>query len=415
MIGRSFFFQVLVVSLLGLTAFAVLAALAWNALGDDQFNEGLFQRSATLVEMLLPAGTASQAVQEEVLRDVAGRLDFNASLYEPSGLLIAETDKSVPWVEPTVGPGEWQTMDSQRQWLTQLPDGRVLLLELNRGPLPNEMLAVTLTFGVLAIVIAGFIYPITRRVTLRLERLQKDVDQIGPENLSARLTVDGNDEIAKLAQSFNRSTETIEDLVNRQRLFVANASHELRTPLARIRMGVELLETKNTEERRDELRRDIRELDALIDDLITMARYDAGFSRDGWESVDLLELAKEECAHVDECEVNGNSVVVYGDRRMLQHLLRNLIDNARLHGAAPITVDVGQDEHGPSLAVRDAGPGIPESDRGKVFEPFFRGRGKQNKDGYGLGLPLVARIATLHGAAVRVSSHPQSEVAIQFA
>ncbi|MGD1882637.1 MAG: sensor histidine kinase [Paracoccaceae bacterium] len=392
-----------------------MAALAWNALGDDQFNEGLFQRSATLVEMLLPAGTASQAVQEEVLRDVAGRLDFNASLYEPSGLLIAETDKSVPWVEPTVGPGEWQTMDSQRQWLTQLPDGRVLLLELNRGPLPNEMLAVTLTFGVLAIVIAGFIYPITRRVTLRLERLQKDVDQIGPENLSARLTVDGNDEIAKLAQSFNRSTETIEDLVNRQRLFVANASHELRTPLARIRMGVELLETKNTEERRDELRRDIRELDALIDDLITMARYDAGFSRDGWESVDLLELAKEECEHVDECEVNGNSVVVDGDRRMLQHLLRNLIDNARLHGAAPITVDVGQDEHGPSLAVRDAGPGIPESDRGKVFEPFFRGRGKQNKDGYGLGLPLVARIATLHGAAVRVSSHPQSEVAVQFA
>ena len=197
-------------------------------------------------------------------------------------------------------------------------------------------------------------------------------------------------------------------------LFYCFNAEYLFFPFCETRSVGELL-TFHTEERRDELRRDIRELDALIDDLITMARYDAGFSRDGWESVDLLELAKEECAHVDECEVNGNSVVVDGDRRMLQHLLRNLIDNARLHGAAPITVDVGQDEHGPSFAVRDAGPGIPESDRGKVFEPFFRGRGKQNKDGYGLGLPLVARIATLHGAAGRVSSHPQSEVAIQFA
>ena len=99
---------------------------------------------------------------------------------------------------------------------------------------------------------------------------------------------------------------------------------------------------------------------------------------------------------------------------MLQHLLRNLVENARLHGAAPITVDIDNDDSGACLAVRDAGPGIHESECGKVFEPFFRGRGNQNKNGYGLGLSLVARIASLHSARVSVSREPQSKIAVQF-
>ena len=413
MIAKSFFVQVLVVSLFGLTLFAVLASLAWNAI-EDKYNQKLFELSSAVAETLVPAFDAPHQTQEEHLRRISGKLELDASLYDSNGTLLASTSTQVPWFAPTVGPGQWQPGQDQRRWLTPLQDGRVLFIGLDRAPLPNETFAGTIVFVLLAFVISCFIYPITRRVTRRLEQLQSDVAQIGPENLSARLTVDGEDEIAKLAQSFNQSTETIEDLVNRQRLFVANASHELRTPLARIRMGVELLETKNTEARRDELRRDIRELDALIDDLITMARYDPGSSRDVWEQVDLLALAQEECERVEGCEVRGQTAKVKGDRRRLQHLLRNLVENARLHGAAPITVDVDNDDSGACLAVCDAGPGIHESECGKVFEPFFRGRGNQNKDGYGLGLSLVARIASLHSARVSVSRDPQSKIAVQF-
>ncbi|MEM8776146.1 MAG: HAMP domain-containing sensor histidine kinase [Pseudomonadota bacterium] len=414
MIGRSFFLQVLIVSLFGLTLFAVLASLAWNAIGDEQFNQGLFERSSALVELLLPPATATFAEQQEAVSRIAGRLEFEATLFDSTGTLIAANAVPSPWIAPTTDPGTWQPMEGQRRWLTVLDDGRVLVIDLDRAALPNETFAVAFTFGLLAVVISGLLYPITRRVTRRLERLQQDVDQIGPENLSARVTVDGNDEIAKLATSFNKSTETIEDLVNRQRLLLANASHELRTPLARIRMGIELLETKNTQDRRDGLRQDIQELDALIDDLITMARFDTGSPKEGWETLDLLDLAKEEGKRNADCTVHGVSALVEGDRRMLQHLLRNLLDNAQLHGHAPIEVHVRTEADGASLTVRDGGSGIPEGEQRKVFEPFFRGKGKQNDTGYGLGLSLVARIAKAHNATVSIGNEPYSEVAVRF-
>lgn len=415
MVGKSFFLQVLIVSLFGLTLFAVLASLAWNAIGDEQFNQGLFERSSALVELLLPPATAPFADQQEAVVRVAGRLAFDATLFDPTGQLIAANSVPSPWVAPKIDPGSWQSMDGQRRWLTVLEDGRVLVIGLDRAALPNETFAATLTFGLLAIVISGFLYPITRRVTRRLETLQQDVDQIGPDNLSARVTVDGNDEIAKLARSFNKSTETIEELVNRQRLLLANASHELRTPLARIRMGIELLGKKNTQSRRDGLRQDIQELDALIDDLITMARFDADPSKDGWETLDLLDLAREEVRPSTDCTVYGVSAFVEGDRRMLQHLLRNLVDNAQLHGRAPIEVYVRAEAEGALLSVRDGGSGIPEGEQSKVIEPFFRGQGKQNDTGYGLGLSLVARIAKAHNATISIRSEPYSEVAVQFA
>ena len=414
MIGKSFFLQILFVSLLGLTLFAILASLAWNAIGDEQFNQGLFERSSALAELLLPPATTPVSEQLEAVQRIAGKLDFDATLYDQTGVLIAASAKPAPWLHPDIEPGSWQPMDGQRRWLTVLADGRVLILDLHRAALPNETFAVALTLGLLAIVISALLYPLTRRVTRRLEQLQSDVEQIGPDNLSARVTVDGQDEIAKLAISFNRSTDTIEDLVNRQRLLLANASHELRTPLARMRMGIELIETKNTPERRDELRQDIRELDALIDDLITMARFDSGSSKETWEQVDLIDLAHDECQRRPDCTVRGEPTLIHGDRRMLQHLLRNLLDNAALHGKAPISVTVSADKNGQRLAVRDGGGGIPNSEHAKVFEPFYRGKGKQNETGYGLGLPLVARIAKAHSGTVEVSNDPHSEISVRF-
>ena len=418
MLGNRFFLQICAVSFLGLTMFAVVASFAWNAIGEDQFNRALFQRTTGLAELLLPAADAPASEQQNRIVQIAEELSFDITLYDPSGTLIAASAAAAPWSVPDVAVGNWQATKGETRWMTTLGDGRVLIIDLNRMSLPNEKLAATITFVVLAAVISLLLYPLTRRITRRLERLQQDVEKIGAGNLSARVTVDGSDEIAKLAISFNRSTETIEDLVNRQRLLLANASHELRTPLARIRMGIELLETKNTPERRAEMRQDIRELDALIDDLITMTRFDTGFDTGSaigdFAPVNLKDIAQKECSRTKGCTFEGSDAHVSGDVRMLQHLVRNLLDNAERHGQHPIRIKTETHRDGVSLAVIDHGNGIPESDRSKVFEPFYRGAGKQNVSGYGLGLPLVSRIAKSHSAEVSISAHPVSTVTVHF-
>lgn len=331
---------------------------------------------------------------------------MSLTVYEADGALIGASGAPVEiTLTPTAG---WQEMIDGTHWIMKLPDGRVVIADVALLGLGNDGLAVSLIFGLLILAIAALMYPIIRRITRRLERLQREVEGIGTGDLTQRVTVDGDDEIAKLAASFNASTETIADLLNRQRMLLANASHELRTPLARIRMGIELLETRDTPERRAGLQQDIRELNALIDDLITMTRFDTGAAESSLLPVDLRVLAQKEAARVPGISVEGPQATVMGDARMLQHLIRNLLDNAQKYGAPPITVTLAPNR----LSVSDGGPGIPAKDREKVFEPFFRGVGLQNVQGSGLGLALVARIAKAHGAEIDIG--PPSTISVHF-
>ena len=107
-------------------------------------------------------------------------------------------------------------------------------------------------------------YPVVKRLTRHLEQLQAGVDAFGEGNLSARVPVRGHDEIAWLAERFNLAAARIETLVGAQKALLANASHELRSPLARIRMGLEMLDRGDTAKAREEIARDISELDQLI-------------------------------------------------------------------------------------------------------------------------------------------------------
>src|SRR5260221_468469 len=111
-------------------------------------------------------------------------------------------------------------------------------------------------------------YPVGRRLGRRLERLKAGVEQLGGGNLGARVSVEGRDGGAALAESFNRSAARIEELVTAHRLLLANCSHELRTPLARLALSAELLGKSADPKVRDSLKRDIAELDQLIDEIL---------------------------------------------------------------------------------------------------------------------------------------------------
>ena len=145
-----------------------------------------------------------------------------------------------------------------------------------------------------------------------------------------------------------------------------------------------------------------------------MSRLDTGTKPPMTEEIDLLALAAEECARYDDCSLYGAPTEIKGNSKLLARLLRNLLDNAHRHGKAPVTVSVESSGQFVTLFVTDSGSGIPADQRDKVFEPFYRGAGKQNVEGYGLGLALVAQIAKAHRGTVKIADGDESQIIIRL-
>jgi signal transduction histidine kinase len=249
--------------------------------------------------------------------------------------------------------------------------------------------------GAIALAVALGARPVVRRLTGRLERLQRGVESLGAGDLRARVKVEGRDEVAQLAQSFNQAAARIETLVGAHKMLLANASHELRTPLARIRLGLELVEAEPA--RKAELASDIAELDQLVDEILLVSRLDAADGRDLEEEVDLAALAAEECARYEDCCVQGQSVMMRGDPTLLRRMIRNLVENAKLHGKPPIDVAVERRGAEAVLDVSDRGQVIAAPARERLFSPFYRVPGRSTPRDTGLGLALVRQIARRHG------------------
>jgi signal transduction histidine kinase len=212
------------------------------------------------------------------------------------------------------------------------------------------------------------------------------------------VSVEGHDEVAALAASFNRAAGRIEELVKSHKMLLANCSHELRTPLTRINLALSLAGDNIKPEKQSQLKADIAELDQLIEELLLASRLDAAGAPERTEDVDLLALAAEEGARYD-ASVAGEPVVARGDPSLLRRMIRNLLENARRHGGGDPNVRVGRaGECSACIEVRDHGPGIPVGEHEKIFEPFYRLPGSvESGRGSGLGLALVRQIAHSHG------------------
>ena len=267
--------------------------------------------------------------------------------------------------------------------------------------------------ALVGIAVALGVYPIVRRLTQRLETLQRGVQRWGEGDLSVRVTEEGQDEVADLSKRFNASAERIEKLVRSHKSLLANASHELRSPLTRIRMGLELMGERPSPAAREEISRNIGELDQLIDEILLASRLDASEADMGTiEAVDLTGLAAEECSQVDAeldlVEGTDNAkLTVPGVSRLLRRAIRNLLENARRYGAGEISVELGSANGFATVRVNDRGPGVPAALRERIFEPFYRLPGASERNGgVGLGLALVKSIAERHGGSVRCEERP---------
>ncbi|NDP61462.1 MAG: HAMP domain-containing protein [Polaromonas sp.] len=274
--------------------------------------------------------------------------------------------------------------------------------------------------GLVGLAVAVGAYPVMRRLTLRLEALQRGVERWGAGDLSARINTEGSDEVAFLARRFNHAAERIETLMESHKSLLANASHELRSPLARIRMGLELMGVDKASPQRMEIARSITELDQLIDEILLASRLDTRQAdAEPFETLDLTGLAAEECARVNaelmaELQTGpdaDHSLTLQGSPRLLRRLIRNLLENARRYTHGDITLELAQTGAGKQqkaiIRVHDRGPGVPADQRERIFEPFYRLPGASEREGgVGLGLALVKSIAERHGGTVRCEARP---------
>ena len=390
---RRLYLRIYLAVLASLLVFALAAGFLWRQLDEGGPAGHAFAMVGTLAQNALPPVAASRAEHQSGLERLAANLRADVSLYAADRTSLAVVGAPLPAPER---PGWLRRWDGPPAWAVVLPDGRWLIARLpreHRHPALGLFAALTL----IALAVGVGAYPVVRRLTRRLERLQQGVEALGAGALSARVAVDGGDEVARLAASFNRAAARIEDLVGAHKALLANASHELRTPLARIRMGIELIEKGADPRRKLELARDIAELDALIDEVLLASRLDATRETGAQEDVDLLALAAEECARYEAVELDGQPLTLRGDPRLLRRMLRNLLENAKRHGAPPIEVKISGTDTSAQVLVCDRGTGIPEAERERVFEPFYRRSGASESAGAGLGLALVRQIARRHG------------------
>ena len=379
----------------------LVAGAVWRLGGDRMPIAQAFDMAGQLAAAALPPPSAPPESQERAVRRLARQFKIDLALFDDARMPVAHYGRPLPPPPERFQTGGWLYGPDGPAWSFHLPDGRWIVA---RAPMrhANPAVGLVLFLGGIALAVAIAAYPVVRGLTRRLERLQTGVETLGAGNLAARVEVDGRDEVARLASSFNRAAGRIEELVGAHRMLLANASHELRTPLSRLRLGLELYERRQDDKLKADLARDIAELDMLIDEILLASRLDAAPALHP-EPLDLLGLAAEECAHYEQCTLTGEPVALNGDARLLRRLIRNLLDNARRHGAPPVTVTVGRDGARAVLDVADAGTGIPEAEHDQAFTPFHRvGESK----GAGLGLALVRQIARLHGGDAMVAPRP---------
>lgn len=388
------YFRFYVALLFILVLFTFAVAMIWNRTGSplERSNNTLAQ----VMQNVLAPIDAPPEVQQAALARVAAGLNAHMTLYTRDWRPLAVVGEQIParhWRRQGVtGPPP--------ESFVRLPDGRKLLSSEPLGfTRPKAMLHNALLLLAIGLGVAAF--PLVRHLTKRLERLQAGVEKLGAGDLTARVPVEGKDEVARLAQSFNRAADQIEQLVGAHKTLLANASHELRTPLARIRLALELIPEGIDPKRRKGLEQDIAELNHLLDEILLASRLGAIQENTDTEELDLLALAAEECAHYDDVELDGESAVMQGDPRLLRRLLRNLLENAHRHGVAPASVQIRSANDVATLRVWDKGPGVPDPEFERVFEPFFRRRGTLDNNGAGLGLALVRQIARRHGGEAR--------------
>lgn len=274
-------------------------------------------------------------------------------------------------------------------------------------------LGATLTLIGLAVATLASLWPVRRQ----LLALSQGAARLRDGDLSARVPVDPRrpGAVGAVSVQFNAMADRVQDLIESHEELMRSASHELQTPLSRLMFSIEALEDEPPEHQPEILagmRTTVEEMRVLANEILQFNRLAAGEEHLIERApVDVAELAEDIALGVEGCSVRDapeGAVEVRGDARLLYRALRNLVENAVAYADAPI-LRIERTESEVQVHVDDAGPGVPEAERERIFEPFHRVEGSRARatGGTGLGLAIVRRVAERHGGSATCSESPE--------
>ena len=292
------------------------------------------------------------------------------------------------------------------------------------GPLPLILTGIS---GFLVLGVGAFLT--ARWIARPLTRLSRVATSLGQGDLRARSELTRSDEVGEVARAFDEMAERIQRLLQTEKELLANVAHELRTPLSRIRVALEIAGEGDAEAVRaslGEIAVDLAELEALINDVLTAARFELGegVAPSSGFALHLQELPPRAIAqraaelfrgrHPTRpfaCDFGDGERVIDADPMLLRRVLDNLLENAHKYSPEPDSeISLTLSEHGDRacFTVQDHGLGIPSEDLPRVFTAFFRGERSRSRGtgGVGLGLTLAKRIVEAHRGRIEVESSP---------
>ena len=253
----------------------------------------------------------------------------------------------------------------------------------------------------------------SRRHWQGLQQLAHVADEFGAGKLSARAAMQPRDAAYPLAERMNAMAARIQDLVEAQKTLLHSVSHELRTPIARLEFALELVADRIDDpplaKRIAAMHGDLAELNALVGELLSMSRLDAAheLQRAPFDVAPLLQACADGLHPRPgrlRCDWSAPLGSVDGDARLLDRAVGNLLRNAAKYAAHEVLLAARRADGVLEIAVEDDGPGIPDEERERIFEPFYRLDRSRDRatGGFGLGLSIARKAVALHGGTLRV-------------
>ena len=379
-------------------------------------NQRLSSSTFLLIEKTLLAKDETQ--WPSILEDLNKRFNFPITI-QPIDQTDLPTNEHKKLIQ---GEIIWQDIDVENEFLYRRINNTPYVIKIGPFYEPitlsylQSILLITLAILV-ALAVLLWIYPLWRD----LMRLRTSAEAFGQGDFRTRFSLPKRSALKRLAETFNSMADRIQSLISSHKELTNAVSHELRTPIARLRFGMEMLKNAKSETERqrfmNSMNADIDELDQLVAELLTYARFDRDkptlkFQRQEvtpW----LSKVVEQTSFGNNDLEVNfqisgSNFKHAQFEPRLLARALGNLLQNAKRYAKNQINVSFSRDQRHYQLCIDDDGPGIPPSERERIFEAFTRLDASRDRDtgGYGLGLAIVDRIAQWHRGSVYVEDSP---------